>query len=968
MGKTNIRWKKTFIVAAIVALIGLVGFSQQSQAAVGTNQQISFQGKVVNTNGTNLADGTYNMRFKVYQDGTGCQNPVSDTPPCGGTLKWTETRLVSATQGVTVTAGTFQVNLGAITAFASNVDWNQDTLWLSFEIGGTATTPVWDNEMEPFIRFTSVPYALNSNMVGGLTASQLVQLTPSSQQTGTINVSGNIQTGGTLQAATIDRATSGVLTVGSTNTTGVTLGKNVTVTSGQTLTMGGQQVISGTGILQAAAISSSVAYTNLTQIGTVTTGTWSATTIAANKGGTGQTGYAVGDLLYADTTTTLAKRIIGSTGQCLTVAGGLPTWGSCATGSGVTTVGNFVASGTDGNGATISGTTITFQGATGTVPGMVTASGTQTFAGLKQFTGGFKTTGTATIVSMVAQGDTGFVNNIAEFRGGGGGLVARFTNGGYLELQSGFGSSFSTNTNFTANAFTVTSTASSGNVTLQAANMTVVGAATTGATTLIGFNFPSVTPIANNYFAALTMGTGYNVALQVAGNDVIDGNGQVLSYGLVNANYVVGDVLYAASTTNLGRLAAGTSGTCLKSNGAAAPVYGTCIASVGVYSTSNTNAAGATISGSTITFQNASVSAPGMLNNAAQSIGGNKTFVNGVTVGSTTTDATQVNAQLDSYSTYADSGTCSTTTNQGALYYNTATNAVRACTGGAWEDLVSTGGLGLALFGVVPDSGSNPGDLQSLATAGASGPCKVSAASATTITLQACTVYTGGRKVIQPQVTITLPAMAVNTFTHLCYYNGGVATGPITNSTAWFTTPNTNEAANMPTFSATSPVVCLAMIRNSATVANTISQVYSLRPFTTSQKTFAYASALITEGSFVITTSTDSGKITTATATTTRGVTGVSATGASAAWASGGPNAILITGGPAEVKTLSGAINAYNYLIPSASAAYASATTTAPTAGTPPISLGIARTAFQSCASISASTCQGSVLVNIQFM
>ena len=73
-----------------------------------------------------------------------------------------------------ITAGTFQVNLGSITAF-SGIDWNQNTLWLSMNVGGTASTVSWDGEMKPYVRLTSVPYALNSGLVGGLSASQLVK-------------------------------------------------------------------------------------------------------------------------------------------------------------------------------------------------------------------------------------------------------------------------------------------------------------------------------------------------------------------------------------------------------------------------------------------------------------------------------------------------------------------------------------------------------------------------------------------------------------------------------------------------------------------------------------------------------------------------------------------------------------------------------------------------------------------------
>jgi hypothetical protein len=72
-----------------------------------------------------------------------------------------------------------------------------------------------------------------------------------------------------------------------------------------------------------------IGQTSITTLGTVTAGTWSATTIAANRGGTGQTSYAIGDLLYADTASTLAKLADVATGNAL-ISGGVgvaPAWG-----------------------------------------------------------------------------------------------------------------------------------------------------------------------------------------------------------------------------------------------------------------------------------------------------------------------------------------------------------------------------------------------------------------------------------------------------------------------------------------------------------------------------------------------------------------------------------------------------------------------------------------------------------------
>jgi hypothetical protein len=69
-----------------------------------------------------------------------------------------------------------------------------------------------------------------------------------------------------------------------------------------------------------------VGQTSITTLGTITTGTWQGTAVGATFGGTGQTTYATGDILYASAANTLSKRAIGTTGQVLTVVAGVPTW------------------------------------------------------------------------------------------------------------------------------------------------------------------------------------------------------------------------------------------------------------------------------------------------------------------------------------------------------------------------------------------------------------------------------------------------------------------------------------------------------------------------------------------------------------------------------------------------------------------------------------------------------------------
>lgn len=118
-------------------------------AAAGINHQISFQGKVVNKDGTNVADNNYNFTFSIY-------NVLS-----GGSSIWTETWSSGTTQ-VAVTSGIFNVNLGTYSSIPGTVDFNNDSVYLGVNFNG-------DGEMSPRIRATAVPYAYNAEKVNGLT-------------------------------------------------------------------------------------------------------------------------------------------------------------------------------------------------------------------------------------------------------------------------------------------------------------------------------------------------------------------------------------------------------------------------------------------------------------------------------------------------------------------------------------------------------------------------------------------------------------------------------------------------------------------------------------------------------------------------------------------------------------------------------------------------------------------------------
>ena len=87
----------SYFCLVILLLVILLLTPPHVLAATGINKQINFQGKVVNANGTNVANGNYDFVFSIY------------TVATGGTAVWTETR--NAANQVAVTDGIFRVSL-----------------------------------------------------------------------------------------------------------------------------------------------------------------------------------------------------------------------------------------------------------------------------------------------------------------------------------------------------------------------------------------------------------------------------------------------------------------------------------------------------------------------------------------------------------------------------------------------------------------------------------------------------------------------------------------------------------------------------------------------------------------------------------------------------------------------------------------------------------------------------------------
>jgi hypothetical protein len=70
----------------------------------------------------------------------------------------------------------------------------------------------------------------------------------------------------------------------------------------------------------------SVPQTDITELGTITTGVWNGTPIGLDFGGTGLSSFVAGDMLFASDSNTLDTLTIGSNGYVMTSNGTYPTW------------------------------------------------------------------------------------------------------------------------------------------------------------------------------------------------------------------------------------------------------------------------------------------------------------------------------------------------------------------------------------------------------------------------------------------------------------------------------------------------------------------------------------------------------------------------------------------------------------------------------------------------------------------
>jgi len=151
--------------------------------------------------------------------------------------------------------------------------------------------------------------------------------------------------------------------------------------------------------------------------------------VPVSAGGTGLSSYTTGDTLYSSATNTLAKLPIGSTGEVLTVASGLPAWSSLPAQV-------YPGAGIPNSTGSAWGTS---YGVTGT--GSVVLSDSPTFTTAITSTGALQLTGSDTVAQNIATNQTTGSLTIGGASATGAITLGQSTGGQSVSIANGAGAS-----------------------------------------------------------------------------------------------------------------------------------------------------------------------------------------------------------------------------------------------------------------------------------------------------------------------------------------------------------------------------------------------------------------------------------------------------------------------------------------------------------------------------------------------
>lgn len=184
MGVIPYRLPARVLVAVAIAILlgGLFAlFEPVTTSALTTvPTKINFQGRLTDSSGNIVANGSYNVKFLLY------------TVSSGGTSVWNETRENNGTDTrVVVTNGLFSVQLGDATSIPASL-FSSGNLYLEIVMATPATATCstagcasWESAMSPRNPLATSAYAFNAETLDGIDSSAFGQLSANNLFTGT---------------------------------------------------------------------------------------------------------------------------------------------------------------------------------------------------------------------------------------------------------------------------------------------------------------------------------------------------------------------------------------------------------------------------------------------------------------------------------------------------------------------------------------------------------------------------------------------------------------------------------------------------------------------------------------------------------------------------------------------------------------------------------------------------------------
>jgi hypothetical protein len=192
------------VALSITTSFGVLA-SLPTTAAQSVPYKVNFQGRLTDNNGNILPDGSYNIKFRLFD------------APSAGTNKFEEDRVFAAADNrVSIQNGLFNIQFGDITAITPALFSGAFTLYLEVELPTPASSTCASNgcavftegAMTPRQSMASSPYAISADTLDGIDSSGFAQLNTSN--------TGSLTLTAALQSATATFTGASALTLGST--------------------------------------------------------------------------------------------------------------------------------------------------------------------------------------------------------------------------------------------------------------------------------------------------------------------------------------------------------------------------------------------------------------------------------------------------------------------------------------------------------------------------------------------------------------------------------------------------------------------------------------------------------------------------------------------------------------------------------------------------------------------------------